>query len=341
MKRVLGCLILAGTGFVMPQAVLAQDCDRDCLEQWVDRYLDAVIDNDPDAIELSEDVRFTEDGQKLRIGDGLWNTLEEKGDYRIFISDVPAQQVAFLGNIAEEHRDPSQVTPALLSLRLRIEDGEISEVEQFVVRDEEAAARFADLTPDPLYTETIPESARMSRERLLEQANKYFTGMQQNDGEGDYPFAEDCKRLENGMQTANRPTPPGEERPDPSTADSYSAQWSCLEQYESGLLFFVNRIRDRRYVAVDQERGLVFAFAFFDHSGGEHRHGETPEGREVTAGPVQPWTWQIAELFRLEDDQIRRIDAILARAPYGMNSGWSTWEQGMSDELQDVTFSDD
>jgi len=27
--------------------------------------------------------------------------------------------------------------------------------------------------------------------------------------------------------------------------------------------------------------------------------------------------------------------------PYGMNSGWSTWEQGMSSELHDVTFSED
>jgi len=85
----------------------------------------------------------------------------------------------------------------------------------------------------------------------------------------------------------------------------------------------------------------VFSFVFFDHSGGEFRHGVTPEGREVIAGPVQPWTWAIAEMFKVEGGLLHEIEAILERAPYGMNFGWSTWEQGMSDELQDVTFSDD
>ena len=184
----------------------------------------------------------------------------------------------------------------------------------------------------------VTESLRMSRNEMLEVANMYFTGMQKNDGKMDYPFADDCDRIENGMQSTNRPTPEGETRPDPSDASSYSAQWSCMEQFQSGLIFFVNRIRDRRFVAVDEERGLVFAFVFFDHSGGEFRHGDTPNGRNVVAGPVQPWTWGIAEIFKVYDGTIHQIEAILERVPYGMNSGWSTWEQGMSDELQDVDF---
>ena len=80
---------------------------------------------------------------------------------------------------------------------------------------------------------------------------------------------------------------------------------------------------------------------FFDHSGGEHRNGATPDGRAVVAGPVQPWTWGIAELFKVYDGQFHEIEAILEHVPCEMNSGWSTWEQGMSDELQDVTFTDD
>jgi hypothetical protein len=161
--------------------------------------------------------------------------------------------------------------------------------------------------------------------------------MQQNDGKGDYPFSDDCNRLENGGQSTNAPTPPGQTRPDPKTATSYSGQWSCREQFESGLLHFVNRIRDRRFVAVDEERGLVFSFVFFDHSAGRTRTFQTPDGRTVTAGPAQPWTWGIAELFKVENGQIRQIEAILHQVPYGMNSGWSTYEKGMSDELQNLT----
>ena len=109
-------------------------------------------------------------------------------------------------------------------------------------------------------------------------------------------------------------------------------------ELKSGLLYFVTRIRDRRFVAVDEERGLVLAFGFFDHSGGEFRNAVTPEGKPVTGGPVQPWTWYIVELFKVENGKLGEIEALLQQVPYGMLSGWSTYEAGMSSELQDVTL---
>jgi hypothetical protein len=320
-------------------SVWAADCDRACLEGFVDRYLDAVIADQPSAVPLAPGVRFTEDGQQLAIGDGLWNTMRAKGHYRLFVSDVPAGQVAFFGSIEEDHRDPTKGTPALIALRLKVRDRAIAEIEQIVIRDENAAKRVEALgAPNPIYLQTVPAGERMSRADLITTANKYFSGMQQNDGKGDYPFAPDCDRIENGGHATNVPTPAGETRPDPKTSTGYSAQWSCLEQFQSGLLHFVNRIRDQRYVAVDQERGIVFAFAFFDHSGGATRTFKVPDGRTVTAGPVQPWTWEIAELFKIEKGKIRKIEALLHRSPYGMISGWSTWTQGMSDAARDVTM---
>ncbi|MBF8270169.1 MAG: hypothetical protein HW386_1878 [Gammaproteobacteria bacterium] len=317
----------------------APACDRACLEGFVDKYLDAVIDNAPTRLPLARNVRFTEDAQRLTIGDGLWHTMKGKSGYRLFVTDVEAGQVAFIGTIQEDHRDPNDQTPALISLRLKIRNQEITEIEQFLVRDVEAAKRVEALgKPHHTFLEATPEAERMSRKDLIETANKYFTGMQMNDGKGDYPFTDDCNRIENGMQSTNAPTPAGQTRPDPATASVYSGQWGCKEQFQSGLIHFVNRIRDRRFVAVDQERGLVFSFVFFDHSGGETRKFVTPAGRQVTAGPVQPWTWQIAELFKVENGQIRQIEAILSRSPYGMLSGWSSWEDGMSDKIQDVTM---
>ena len=322
-----------------PASAQQGECDRACLEGFVDRYLDAMIDDDVDAVPFAESARFTEHGQQLELGDGLWNTMKSKGTYRFFVPDVEAGQVAFIGTINEDHRDPALETPAVIALRLKIEDGEITEAEQQVVRNEEAARRIEALGgPDPLFLEAVPENERMSRRELIEIANMYFTGMQQNDGKGEYPFADDCNRIENGSQATNAPTPPGQTRPDPKTATGYSGQWSCREQFESGLLHFVNRIRDRRFVAVDRERGNVFSFVFFDHSGGDSRTFQTPDGRTITAGPVQPWTWYIAEAFKITDGQIRRIEATLDRVPYGMSSGWSTYEEGMSDEIQDVTM---
>ena len=76
----------------------------------------------------------------------------------------------------------------------------------------------------------------------------------------------------------------------------------------------------------------VFAFAFFDHVPGQTRTFQTPNGRTVTAGPTSPWTWELAELFKVENGLLHEVEAVLERAPYGMGSGWSTWEQAMSSD---------
>ncbi|HEY6923581.1 MAG TPA: hypothetical protein VI653_08940 [Steroidobacteraceae bacterium] len=321
-------------GWLLPSsgtiAVAASaSCERSCLEGFVDRYLDAMLAHDPSKVPFSREVKLTENGQRLVPGDGLWRTITGKGTYRLFVTDVEAGHVAFLGSITEAD------TPAMLALQLRIRKGQITGVEMLVQRNEKSAKGFEEIGYD--WSEPLPASERKSREDLLRTANRYFTGMQQNDGKGDYPFTDDCNRIENGTLTTNVPTPPGQMRPDPATSNMYSAQWSCREQFQSGLLHFVTRIRDRRFVAMDPERGLVFSYTFFDHSAGDTRTFKTPDGRTVTAGPKQPWTWEIAEAFRLEHGKIRQIMAIMERVPYGMNSGWSTWEEGMSSEGRDAS----
>jgi hypothetical protein len=332
-KYLAGMILLAGA-----MNAHAASCDRACLEGFVDQYFDALLAHDPSKVPLAPNVRYTEDGQKLAIGDGLWRTMHAKGHYRLFVTDPQAGQVAFFGTIEEDNRDPAKGTEVLMALRLKVKGGKITEIEELMVRDEKPALAMDGKQVDPIYLAVVPPSERVSRAAMIATADKYFTGMQKNDGKGDYPFADDCNRLENGGQTTNAPTPPGQTRPDPKTATNYSAQWSCMEQFKSGLLHFVSRIRDRRYVAVDEERGIVFAFGFFDHQGGDTRHFKTPDGRDVVAGPVQPWTWEIAELFKVQGGKIHRIQAVLQRSPFGMNSGWSTWELGMSDKARDVSM---
>jgi len=316
----------------------AANCNRACLEGWVDRYFAAVIADDPNAVPLASNVRFTENGQVLPVGEGLWKSMKGAGKYRLTVVDPDAGQIALITPVVEDHADPTKGTAALLALRLKIADNRIAEIEQVVERNEMTAQRVEALrSPREAFSTPIPANERMSRAELIATANKYFTGMQRNDGKGDYPFSERCDRIENGGRSTNAATPLGETRPDPKTATGYSGQWSCREQFESGLLYFVSRIRDRRYVAVDQENGVVAAFAFFDHMAGSTRNFTRPDGRPATAGPVQPWTWEILEFFKIEDGQLVEIEAFLTRPPYGMLSGWSTWEDGMSDKIQDAT----
>jgi hypothetical protein len=333
----------------------SEPCDRACLEGFVEQYLDAAIAHDPSLLPLAQDVKFTENGQRLVLPDAHWKIMTGKGKYRLFVTDPEAGQVACIATIREEGYT-EEGTPATIALRLRIKNRQITEIETLVVRPqiqrgprggEAAAPRFpngAEIyekmgVPNHVYLETIPPEERMSREDLIKTANMYFSGLEKNDGKGVYPFTDDCNRLEGGMQTTNVPVREGETRPDPKTATVYSANWGCKEQFESGLMHFVWRIRDRRFVAVDQERGIVFSFVFFDHALGKDRTYQAPDGRTITAGPIQPNGWEIAELFKIENGLIRRIEAVMVSPPYGMNSGWSSWEDGLSSEARDVTMS--
>src|SRR5581483_10644758 len=110
-------------------AMLAQSakgaCDRSCLEGFVDRYLDAVAAHDPKLVPLAKNIKFTENGQKLIIPDGLWNSMVAKGSYRLFVDDPQAGSVAFIGTIKEEGRTPDQPEGAVMALRLKIDKGQI------------------------------------------------------------------------------------------------------------------------------------------------------------------------------------------------------------------------
>jgi hypothetical protein len=329
MRALLLVVVIVASGTVGLGQSKDGRCDRDCLIGIAEQYLDALAAKDSKRLQLAGGTRYTENGQRLRLNDGLWNSISARGSYKLHVADQVDGQIVTFSTMRENG------VPIILAVRLKVQKERISEIETIVARSENGAKALETMgKPREAFDRLTPTNERMTRPDLVRTANMYFTGMQLNDGKGKYPFADDCNRIENGSQSTNAPGKPGQQRPDPKTATGYSAMWSCREQFESGLLHFVSRIRDRRYVAVDHERGLVVAFVFFDHDAGPSRTFKTPAGREVTAGPAQLWTWMIAELFKVENNQLHEIEAILERVPYGMGSGWSSWEDSMSDKIQ-------
>jgi hypothetical protein len=301
---------------LLSASALAQQpprCDRACLARWVDSFLAAMRDANKDPALFAPDLKFTENGVRLPLGkEGLWFGMSGIGTYKFYVPDIETQQVAFIGTVRENGKTQTDGDLVAIALRLKIRNQHITEIEQIVSRPSNVNSSRSDFpptgqgveamgAPHPIFTTAIPEQERASRAELIETANYYFTGLENNDGKGYYPFTEDCVRFENAVDVLARG----------------GTRTTCKKQFEEGLKGIVDRVRDRRFVAVDRERGIVFAFGFFVH-------------QRIN------WTWQLAELFRIEKGQIRRIEAIFHRAPFGMASGWSTWEQSMSSEAQDV-----
>ena len=320
-----GLLALASLAYLSNAAVAQvpekdSNCDRACLEGYIDRYLVAMLEQEVSDDLFARNARFTENGIELPLGnEGLWWGMSGLGGYRFYVPDIETQQIAFIGtvveNMANNGVNNDEGNNVAISIRLKIRDGLITEIEQLVSRPPVQLGGGGDGgddgfpgggttgdrvlamgEPHPIFFEVIPEDERHTREELVEAGNHYFTALARHDSQGYYPFTEDCERWENGFLATD----------------------DCLANFTGDSLNgIVDRIRDRRFVAADTERGIVFAFAFFDH----HRIN---------------WTWQLAELFKIENGLMRRIEAVFHQAPFGIPSGWSMYEQSISEEIQSV-----
>ena len=284
-------------------------CDRACLEGFVDRYIDAMTAHAPLRAPLAKTIRFTENGQKLQVGDGLWGTIEAREGYSLYFADPPAGQVGAFVTVKESGRHQ------ILGLRLKVVGGKITEAETLVVRPKQGVVfgEPAALKDKPIFHQALTPSQRRLRAELVRIANSYFEGLV-HATEKLTPFNDDCQRIENGVITANNPDPGGG-----------FPVWKlgCHAQFATHFSQFITRIRERRFPVVDEERGLVYAEVFFDHAG----RMKTQTLADGTVSPVPPdmttpFTFQIGELFKIQDGKIMRIEALVIPAPYGMGSGW-------------------
>src|SRR3954465_10630706 len=66
----------------------AATCDRACLKGTMDGYLAALKSHRSGALPLAPGARFTENGQELKLGDGIWRTVSGIRPYRQDILDV-------------------------------------------------------------------------------------------------------------------------------------------------------------------------------------------------------------------------------------------------------------
>jgi hypothetical protein len=300
------------------------DCDRACLKDAVDQVLAAMVAHDAHRLSLAADVRYTENGQQLALNDGFWGTASGQGVYKHYFLDPRTNQAAFFGVMKENGNS------VILAMRVKLEGKKVSEIEAVFGRSglgqagpTGAANLEAMGKPDDVWLRPSPDHA--SREDVIRVSNMYFTGLENDDGKGDYSFfADDCWRFENGIQTTSgpHPTPPPPGMAAGQRRGPSPMQLSCKGGFQTGTLQVVTRIRDRRFPIVDEETGVAFAFGFFDHNA-QVREFTLPDGSKVPNGLQAPFTWEIAEAFRIEQGKIKVVEAVINNVPYGSKAGWN------------------
>ena len=299
----------------IPKAEIAQEpCGRDCLEGLAGQYLQSLAAQDPSRLPITDDFQLVENNQPLKPGEGIWRTVNGLGAYRHYFPDLQTGSVAAITVVKENG------TLAILDLLLETENRRIRKAEVMIIRDPGGAARYEKLgEPLPIFRQTVPLENRTSRADMIAAANKYFSGMENNEPKGDYSFfADDCNRLEHALQTTNMP-----KQTYGHSDDSDFVTLTCKAQFETGFLGFVTRIRDRRFVAVDEERQALFAFTNLDHHGAI-RSINMSNGKvfKVPSYFSTSRTLQVGEAFQIDKGKIRQIEMTLTEIPYGSRPGW-------------------
>lgn len=275
---------------------------REDLVGVANQYLDALAVRDPAGLPLAESVRSTENGQHVPLGRGLWGTATGRAGAGMHVADPIGGQVVWFGVVEELGG------PAILAVRLRLEGGLITEIEQLAGRRTLTAlgtvydpANVASRAP--VFEEIVDPSERASREDLAHIANLYLDGIVQDDGNL-IPVAEDVARIENGVQCTLA-----------TDSDREHRRLGVAAQIDAGYTKQVEVARARRVSAIDEERGLVVIHFVFDH----------PGNRVNGAGRVvhgYPNSMPATELFKVRGGRIRQIEAVLDLTTYGAASGW-------------------
>jgi len=279
-------------------------------------YLNALVKHDAASLPTTRNVKYTENGVRLTLGDGLWQTAAALPTYRVDVIDEESGQVGLLGRINENGNNN------WYAVRLKVEMGkQISEIETLVNRSISAApappggaAPRGPTDPHPLMMQPLPENKRQSRAILAAAGDAYFTGLDTEESGRNVPFSPECQRRENGGIMANNPDAP---------ADSMQ-RLGCKAQFDTGFSVIVTDIRERRFEVLDPVTGLAFGWGYFDHNGSVPKFTNRPGGSPVDVTPTfrQPFSFYIAEVFKVVDGDIRQIEAVLTTVPYQMESGW-------------------
>jgi hypothetical protein len=299
---------LCASLLVTSLAAAAPGCDRACLYQVLDRYLAALRTGDAAKAGFAPGARTSENNVMLRPGDGMWGTTTALGTYDLRFADPQTGAVGFYGVVRETDTDSP------FAVRLKVRGGLITEAETIVARPQEAGVPFvtAKIEPLPILNELVPEAARSSRERLIAVANGYFDTIQLNDGTMHTAFTDNCNRREDGFQTTNRT----------DTTWGEITRLGCGQQFKLGWYRYDDRLRARRFLIVDRERGLVMAAGFIDHEGrlGDYR---LSDGRPASSKIFRrPHTYCLLETFRIQGEKIRQVEAVFTTVPYYMPSPW-------------------
>ena len=265
--------------------------------QLIAEYLEALVNKTPEVLPVSPRLRVTFNGEPAMLGENdAWKDTLRIPERQSF-ADPDTGEGVFYGvltnvvNVKPTHTtaDLNYTIWQLYFLRLKVEHGLITEVEEFV----KPTPNFNYIPfqkvklPDLMFDMVLPEEERRSREELIQIVEMYWDGVEKRMDPEIIPFHPDAHRFEYGMQVSSSEKSPGSLKNNCKVPTFY---WTVPQN-------------ERRYPVVDVSRGLVVSIAVLKQVEGGHR------------GLI------VAEYFRIESGLMRRMCAFCRI--FQEKSGWA------------------
>ncbi len=277
----------AGTNVTAPNP-----CNRACLDKLVEQVLQAMLAHDASHLPLAKGVRYSENGQFIAVGDGLWGTAGKIEMPGAHFADPSGGTAGYWG-ITNENG-----TTGVLALRIKEGGGKISEIEAIDVREEANGPRGGTVTlmRPPLPVEFKAASlgsldAAFSGQKAGTTGNiqtlmaAYFDSLERHTGSD-----VGCIRRDNGALQS------------PGCASS------------KAIYNHTTAVRDQRILVADAERGIVLAVAMIDNPG--------TGPASLPASQLVPSTYMIPELIKIDNGAISRVEGMVKWMPFGYASAW-------------------
>ncbi len=269
----------------------AQDCNRACLKQHLETYLQAIASHKPESGGLWAGFRQTENSVVVPEGQGAWKNVTALGSIQRRYLDAVQGQAGYYGTVMMGEEE------AVVAIRVKVKWNQVTEAEWFISRKSDPGVT-GEPGKTPFNIETlratlpaqrvVPKGERGQREVLQAVVNSYFDGITSHNGfivKG-HPG---CTRFENGFPTFNSPMKEGNDIGNNGKTD-------CRTQADFGVALVA--IRD--FYVIDDEAQAVMVSAVF------LREQKNAKRRN-----------HFTELFHVDHGKIRDIHAAFYYAPEG------------------------
>lgn len=138
-------------------------CDEACLMATADRVVGALAARRPLDIPWAAQVRYTENGVPMEVGDGLWASIRSVSPEATRVADVKTGNVVWYGLVYDHD------APAYAGLRIHLQGDRVSEVEAVVARERNPGPWLApaQFRQDAAFASVLDPKERGSRESLV------------------------------------------------------------------------------------------------------------------------------------------------------------------------------